>query len=159
MDDLLLDEAPLDLDQHIAAVNSNPKATWIAGTNAKFAGASKKEVKEMLGAIVDPEWTINLAPKTASNNNSTSHLPLNFDARTNWPFCRSVINHERDQSNCGSCWAHGTTEAFNDRLCIATGGKFIIFCRRQTRLGAAILVNVTRKGATGVRLEPPGLGL
>lgn len=48
-------------------------------------------------------------------------LPTNFDARTNWPQCNSVIGHVRDQSACGSCWAFGSTEALNDRLCIAHG--------------------------------------
>ena len=27
----------------------------------------------------------------------------------------------RDQSSCGSCWAFGSTESFEDRRCIATG--------------------------------------
>jgi cathepsin B len=60
--------------------------------------------------------------KTYDTSNVT--FPENFDARTAWPECASVINHVRDQANCGSCWAHGTTEALNDRMCIATGGKF-----------------------------------
>jgi len=33
----------------------------------------------------------------------------------------SVIRKIRDQSACGSCWAHGSTETFEDRRCIATG--------------------------------------
>ena len=44
-------------------------------------------------------------------------LPADFDARTRWPNCTS-ISTIRDQANCGSCWAFGTTEAFNDRVCV-----------------------------------------
>jgi len=51
-------------------------------------------------------------------------LPASFDVRTNWPNCAVVSGHIRDQSNCGSCWAHGTTEAFNDRKCIKSNGAF-----------------------------------
>lgn len=75
----------------------------------------------MMGTVVDPEWTIKATPK---NYPTPANLPVNFDAREQWPECADVINFVRDQSDCGSCWAHGTTEALNDRKCIASGGAF-----------------------------------
>eukprot|EP01059_Diplonema_ambulator_P036593 TRINITY_DN9175_c0_g3_i1.p1 TRINITY_DN9175_c0_g3~~TRINITY_DN9175_c0_g3_i1.p1 ORF type:complete len:333 (+),score=119.85 TRINITY_DN9175_c0_g3_i1:38-1036(+) len=48
-------------------------------------------------------------------------LPTDFDARTQWGAKCPVITTVRDQSACGSCWAFGSTEAFEDRQCIATG--------------------------------------
>merc|ERR1711879_1107254 len=50
-------------------------------------------------------------------------IPANFDVRTAFPDCAEVSGNIRDQSACGSCWAFGSTEAFNDRHCIATGSK------------------------------------
>ena len=116
--ELLLEEQPLDLSVHI----NTPHSNWVAGVNEKFEGASLKEVKSIMGTIVDPDWVITL-PEKREYAVTDADLPENFDARTNWPECSSVINHIRDQSNCGSCWAHGTTEALNDRACIASGGK------------------------------------
>ena len=120
--DMLTAEMPIDLHHHINLVNNNPRSTWTAGVNDKFEGASLKEVRQIMGTIVDPEWTLDAPEKHFNNTNAD--LPETFDARTQWPECESVINHVRDQANCGSCWAHGTTEALNDRLCIASGGSF-----------------------------------
>lgn len=141
------------MDQHIQAVNSNPNSTWVAGHNEKFGGASKKEVKAMLGAIVDPEWAINLHPKDTKY--TSADFPENFDARTNWPECNSVINHVRDQSNCGSCWAHGTTEALNDRKCIASGGSFTTLLSTADTTGCCNFAHCFSMGCNGGQVGTP----
>jgi len=48
-------------------------------------------------------------------------LPENFDGRDKFGKCIHAI---RDQGHCGSCWAHGASEALSDRFCIA--GKDVI---------------------------------
>ena len=52
------EENTLDLSKHIETVNSNPKSTWVAGVNSKFDGASLREIKSLMGTIVDPDWRI-----------------------------------------------------------------------------------------------------
>lgn len=62
-----------------------------------------------------------------------SEIPTRFDAREQWPHC-PTIGRIRDQSDCGACWAFGTTEAFNDRLCIATGNSDIVLSPWDTAI-------------------------
>lgn len=147
-----MEETPLDLDRHIEFVNSNPSSNWVAGTNSKFEGASIKEVKTLMGTIVDPKWAINLHEKSF---NVTVSLPENFDARTEWPECESVINHVRDQANCGSCWAHGTTEALNDRLCIASGGSFTTLLSVADTTGCCAALQCQSFGCNGGQVGTP----
>ena len=57
-------------------------------------------------------------------------ITTSFDARTAHSNC-TVISKVRDQSSCGSCWAFGSTESFEDRRCIATG-KDVEFSTEDT---------------------------
>jgi len=117
-----LGEKLQDLHSIVETINSNKNSSWTAKVPEKFAHASKNDVRQMMGTVVDPKWKI---PVYQKENIISNDLPTNFDAREQWPECESVINHVRDQANCGSCWAHGTTEALNDRMCITSGGSFL----------------------------------
>jgi len=121
IEELLMDERPIDLTHIIEEINSNPNSTWKASEQARFSGMSRRQIKKMMGTVVDPEWVVR-APTVKRSNASNQAPPQSFDTAVNWPECDSLILFARDQSDCGSCWAHGTTEAFNDRKCIATGG-------------------------------------
>jgi len=93
-------------------------AGWKAVENGKFSGINRDEAKSMMGTIVDPELLSSQQKIRWHGNITLSDEVANaFDARTQWPKCK-VISTIRDQAHCGSCWAHGTTEAFNDRDCI-----------------------------------------
>ena len=63
-------------------------------------------------------------------------LPRKFDAYEHWPNFTHPI---RNQGRCGSCWAFGASEAFSDRLAIATHGKINLV--RTPELLAVILCN------------------
>lgn len=45
--------------------------------------------------------------------------PASFDARDQWG---SWIHPIRDQAQCGSCWAFGSSESLSDRFAIASNG-------------------------------------
>lgn len=91
------------------------KTTWKAAVPVRFANATVADVKKMLGTILPHEEGY-IAPTLEKNQFKTKDdaIPESFDARVQWPSCPS-ISRVRDQSNCGSCWAFGSTEAFNDR--------------------------------------------
>jgi len=82
-------------------------------------GEYSNDFKNLLGLKIENQIML---PKKKAKPGFV--VPDSFDVRDNWPNCKDVSGHVRDQSDCGSCWAHGTTEAFNDRRCIKSGGQF-----------------------------------
>ena len=48
-----------------------------------------------------------------------ANIPEVFDSREQWKDC---IHPIRNQGQCGSCWAFAGSEAFSDRMCIASSG-------------------------------------
>jgi cathepsin B len=116
----LLDESsPALKDEMINYINSL-HTTWTAGRSGKFEGLSIREAKTFLGAKLGGQQ----APRKVMYYDVNA-VPDSFDARDAWPNCPS-ITLVRDQSACGSCWAFGSTEAFNDRTCIKTGRTTIL---------------------------------
>ena len=130
----------LEADFHTPAVTmemvnaiNNMKTTWRAEMPVRFANATIADVKKMLGTVLPGEagYVSPELEKTVFKTADDS-IPASFDVRTAWPNCASVTGRVRDQSNCGSCWAFGSTEAFNDRYCIATGNSNLIFSAEDT---------------------------
>jgi cathepsin B len=97
-------------------------ASWQAAAPARFGDF--EDVKMTLGTIMkgQPGYTED-GLDNMSYEGENVDIPTDFDVRTAFPDCAAVSGNIRDQSSCGSCWAFGSTEAFNDRHCIATGDK------------------------------------
>jgi len=111
---------PAITDDLINIINNDPKNSWKAGKQKRFEGWSLADVRRILGTVVDPKhkYKVPEYKPTLKHFKSPIKAPTNFDSRAEWPYCANTIGHIRDQSACGSCWAFGSTESINDRLCI-----------------------------------------
>merc|ERR1719238_851588 len=91
-------------DALIEEINSSD-AGWTAGVNEVFENWSLKDIKRIMGTIVNE-------PKpTAGVSGHAPGAPASFDSRDQWKGCSS-IGQIRNQAECGSCWAFGAVEAF-----------------------------------------------
>jgi cathepsin B len=102
------------VNQEIVNEIRNSNALWTPYDISEnpFANYSMEQIKALLGTVVS-------AP-VGLPQPELLEAPASFDSRTQWPGCVHAI---RDQQQCGSCWAFAASEAFSDRICIATGGK------------------------------------
>jgi cathepsin B len=119
----------------IDAVNA-ANAGWVAGPSDRFANLTLADAKILCGTHITSKTL--LQKKVVVESQA---IPTSFDSRVQWPQCSAVIGHIRDQANCGSCWAFGSTEAFNDRLCIATDGKWQTLLSVQDTASCCSAVN------------------
>lgn len=119
MDEVELSKPALS-DEMISALNAADGATWVAGRNNLFEGASLRDAKILMGTLRNTD-TASFLPHKAPEQ--LVDLPADFDWRSD-PRAAAcpTVREIRDQSNCGSCWAFGSVEAMSDRICIASNG-------------------------------------
>ncbi|KAL3284731.1 hypothetical protein HHI36_018876 [Cryptolaemus montrouzieri] len=104
-------------DEFINEIN-NAQSTWKAGRNF-HESIPRAYFEKLMGVLPDHKQYL---PKLLEVDGEPTDLPVNFDARKNWPNC-PTIQEIRDQGSCGSCWAFGAVEAMSDRTCIHSNGK------------------------------------
>jgi len=119
----------------VNAVNSDPHSTWRAKLN-------DGPMPVMRSLPLDLQRRVNQAQEaglrrveSATASEATEaydgSLPINFDARVQWPNCiHGVLN----QGDCGSCWAFASTEVLSDRYCIYSNESINIVLSPQNLL-------------------------
>lgn len=105
---------PVNLD--IVEAIKRAKSTWTpmeVADNPLFK-KTKQEVYSLASSLLGMH-TYLPEPERETNGD----VPSSFDGRDKFLYC---IHDIRDQSQCGSCWAFGASEALSDRFCIFSGG-------------------------------------
>jgi len=90
-----------------------------------FQFHAEEDIIGMLGTKIDDERDMRVAKEMGifeQDEESIESASAEFDSREQWgDICSFTI---KDQGACGSCWAFGAVESFENRVCIKSGGKF-----------------------------------
>jgi len=120
-----LDEVHLHegrLQQIRAAQAAQGTQTWEAGHNPHFEGWTTRRIKNLCGSWLSDEAKLEQKTEKDFPEELLKDVPESFDWREKLGSQCPSIGEVRDQSECGSCWAFGSTEAMTDRICIASNG-------------------------------------
>jgi len=99
-----------------------------------FVYYSEEQIASIMGSQIDQARERKVAYENDIkyvDNEGPESVPDFFDSREKWDYCGFPI---RDQGHCGSCWAFGATEAFEDRICIATKGELQLNLSEQNMI-------------------------
>lgn len=116
-------------------------STWRASLTSKFLNSDEDSLGARTGLIPNPDrmahdhhahhvWERHMQEQGVSGDEKSQFkveplesdeddldLPRGFDARKQWPKCKS-IGMIRDQGPCGGCWAISVAQVATDRYCI-----------------------------------------
>jgi hypothetical protein len=114
--------SPRLLADDFIELHNAKQSSWTAG-KTPFSDMTVDEFGAMMGDNPKPtevsptltaEWPLQGEWERMTAANTT--FPDWFDPRHRWHWC-PTLSQVRDQGMCGSCWAHGVTEALSDRYC------------------------------------------
>lgn len=110
---------PAVTQELVDRINKNPESSWRAELSARFEGLTIGDVVDLCG-VRDQ----GAAPAPVKAYGALNSVPTadSLDWRDEMGAQCPSIGRISDQANCGSCWAFGSVEVMEARLCIQSKG-------------------------------------
>lgn len=121
-------QEPLVTEYMVSRINQQ-NLGWTAGILPQQKNMSISDGQAITGYLegeADTEDSLesNGSALTQLDEAEFKQLPESLEAYRQYPQCRDVLSHVRNQGKCGSCWAQAAAYILETRLCIATDGNF-----------------------------------
>jgi len=135
---------PAVTQELVDRVNSNPRNTWKAEMSPRFKGMTTRDVMDLCGVRGDDN-SLPTPPEKIYNASNSVPLSASFDWREQMGDQCPSINRISDQANCGSCWAFGSVDVMEARMCIQSQGAV----RHQLSEQHLVSCALARNGCSG----------